>query len=165
MFFVMLSFAEMASIAPTAGGQYHWVSEFSSRKHQRLLSYVTGWFALLGWRTSLVGTAYAAGQQFEAMIALSDSSYSIKGWQGCLFTIGLTGITIFFNTILFRKLPSVIVVVVIFHFVGYVSEGHKPSPCINQTCCRRQAQSVSDTFRYVCDILLDLQQMLTLRSF
>ncbi|KAK1071637.1 hypothetical protein LTR74_003268 [Friedmanniomyces endolithicus] len=80
MFFVMLSFAEAASIAPTSGGQYHWVSEFSPPKHQKVLSYVTGWFALLGWQTSLVGTAYAAGQQFEAMAALSDPNYSIEGW-------------------------------------------------------------------------------------
>ena len=27
MFFATLSLAEMASISPTAGGQYHWVSE------------------------------------------------------------------------------------------------------------------------------------------
>jgi len=98
MFFVMISFAEAASIAPTSGqppvlcssicacaniqigGQYHWVSEFSPRKHQKVLSYVTGWFALLGWQTSLVGTAYAAGQQFEAMAALSDPNYTIEGW-------------------------------------------------------------------------------------
>ncbi|RMZ79177.1 hypothetical protein DV738_g3462, partial [Chaetothyriales sp. CBS 135597] len=28
--------------APTAGGQYHWVSEFAPRKYQKLLSYVSG---------------------------------------------------------------------------------------------------------------------------
>ncbi|KAK0940114.1 hypothetical protein LTR29_008308 [Friedmanniomyces endolithicus] len=79
MFFVMLSFAEAASIAPTSGGQYHWVSEFSPPRYQKVLSSVTGWFALLGWQTSLVGTAYAAGQQFEAMAALSDPNYTIEG--------------------------------------------------------------------------------------
>ena len=117
----MLSFAEMASIAPTSGGQYHWVSEFSPKKYQRTLSYITGWFALLGWQTSLVGTAYAAGQQFEAMVAMSDPSYSIEGWQGCLFTIGLTGIAIFFNTILFRKLPLIQGIIIVFHFLGFLA--------------------------------------------
>ena len=60
MFFVTLSFAEMVSMyvwkvqssirtsltyvfrAPTAGGQYHWVSELAPVKHQRFLSYVVG---------------------------------------------------------------------------------------------------------------------------
>jgi hypothetical protein len=32
----------MASMAPTDGGQYHWVSEFCSPRHQKFLSYVTG---------------------------------------------------------------------------------------------------------------------------
>jgi amino acid transporter len=47
MFFVMLSMAEMASMAPTSGGQYHWVSEMAPRKHQRFLSYIVGMFIVL----------------------------------------------------------------------------------------------------------------------
>ncbi|KAJ9669681.1 hypothetical protein H2201_000065 [Coniosporium apollinis] len=36
----MLSMAEMASMAPTAGGQYHWVSEFAPKRYQKFLSYI-----------------------------------------------------------------------------------------------------------------------------
>lgn len=39
---VNLSMAEMASMAPIAGAQYHWVSEFAPESLQRSLSYVTG---------------------------------------------------------------------------------------------------------------------------
>jgi len=39
-----LQMVEMASMAPTAGGQYHWVSEFSPKSAQRLLSYIPGEF-------------------------------------------------------------------------------------------------------------------------
>ena len=42
MGFVITSMAEMASMAPTSGGQYHWVSEFAPPEHQRFLSYVVG---------------------------------------------------------------------------------------------------------------------------
>lgn len=121
MSFVMLSMAEMASIAPTSGGQYHWVSEFSPIRHQKVFSYTTGWFALLGWQTSLVGTAYAAAQQFEAMVALNDSTYVPQGWHGCLFTIGLTIAAIFFNTILFRKLPLIEGIIIVFHIFGFLA--------------------------------------------
>jgi choline transport protein len=41
-FFIVLSLAEMAAMAPTAGGQYHWVSEFAPRKYQKVLSYISG---------------------------------------------------------------------------------------------------------------------------
>jgi choline transport protein len=36
------SLAEMASMAPTCAGQYHWVSEFAPERWQAQLSYVTG---------------------------------------------------------------------------------------------------------------------------
>lgn len=39
---VYASIAEMASMSPTAGGQYHWVSEFAPRKYQKILSYISG---------------------------------------------------------------------------------------------------------------------------
>lgn len=38
----ILSMAEMASMAPTSGGQYHWVSEFAPPRVQKILSYVIG---------------------------------------------------------------------------------------------------------------------------
>lgn len=39
---IYLSMAEMASMAPIAGAQYHWVSEFAPEGCQKLLSYFTG---------------------------------------------------------------------------------------------------------------------------
>jgi hypothetical protein len=40
----IVSMAEMASMAPTSGGQYHWVSEFAPKKLQKVLSYIVGMF-------------------------------------------------------------------------------------------------------------------------
>lgn len=39
---IAASLAEMASMAPTSGGMYHWVSEFAPPKYQRFLSYMSG---------------------------------------------------------------------------------------------------------------------------
>ena len=39
---IYLSMAEMASMAPIAGAQYHWVSEFAPDKYQKFLSYLAG---------------------------------------------------------------------------------------------------------------------------
>lgn len=43
---VYISMAEMASMAPIAGAQYHWVSEFAPERWQRSLSYITGYLCL-----------------------------------------------------------------------------------------------------------------------
>lgn len=40
---IYLSMAEMASMAPIAGAQYHWVSEFAPENLQKVLSYVSGY--------------------------------------------------------------------------------------------------------------------------
>ena len=50
----IFSMAEMASMAPTSGGQYHWVSEFAPPSTQKILSYVIGWFCVLGWQAGIV---------------------------------------------------------------------------------------------------------------
>lgn len=39
---INISMAEMASMAPTTGGQYHWVSEFAPYKSQKFLSFIIG---------------------------------------------------------------------------------------------------------------------------
>lgn len=45
---VYSSMAEMGSMAPTSGGQYHWVSEFAPAGYQKILSYFVGWLSSLG---------------------------------------------------------------------------------------------------------------------
>ena len=39
---VFASLAEMASISPTSGGQYHWVSEFAPPRYGKFLSWLVG---------------------------------------------------------------------------------------------------------------------------
>jgi len=55
--FVYLSLAEMASMAPTAGGQYHWVSEFAPRRAQKFLSFIVG-MAIVGKKNPISHPAY-----------------------------------------------------------------------------------------------------------
>ncbi|KAK3055688.1 hypothetical protein LTR09_003609 [Extremus antarcticus] len=54
---VVLSMAEMASMAPTSGGQYHWVSEFAPRHLQKPLSFAVGWLCALGWQAAMPSVA------------------------------------------------------------------------------------------------------------
>ncbi|KAK3670520.1 hypothetical protein LTR78_009624 [Recurvomyces mirabilis] len=119
MFLVVLSMAEMASIAPTAGGQYHWCSEFAPPQHQKFLSYTVGYLCVLGWHASLAGTCYAAGQQVEAIIVLANPNYTIQTWQTALLALAIVLVAIMFNTVLYRKLPLVEGIVMIVHVFGF----------------------------------------------
>ncbi|KAF2191380.1 amino acid transporter [Zopfia rhizophila CBS 207.26] len=119
MFFVMLSMAEMASMAPTSGGQYHWVSELAPRKHQKFLSYLVGWMCLTGWQAAMATTAFATAQQLEGLVALNVPSYTIKGWHGTLFCIAITTFAIIWNTLFIRKLPLIEGIGLTLHIFGF----------------------------------------------
>ena len=76
----VLSLAEMASIAPVAGGQYHWVSLFAPRKAQRLLSYICGWLSTLGWQCFLASAVYATGNLILILASIMNPRYVPTKW-------------------------------------------------------------------------------------
>lgn len=121
MMFSTLSMAEMASMAPTAGGQYHWVSEFAPQQYQQFLSYLTGWLSVLGWQTALVSTSYSVALAVQGMIALNDSDYAVPAWHGVLLTVGTVLLTIVFNTVLLRRLPSFEGGMLVIHVFAFIA--------------------------------------------
>ncbi|CAN9357324.1 unnamed protein product [Alternaria alternata] len=117
--FVVASLAEMASMAPTSGGQYHWVSEFAPPSCQRFLSYLVGWLGVLGWQTAAATVSYLAGKQIQGLIILNNPSYNPKAWHGTLLIWAILAVCLIFNTFLSRYLPLVEGGVVILHVVGF----------------------------------------------
>ncbi|EXV05570.1 amino acid permease family protein [Metarhizium robertsii] len=104
-FFIVLSLAELASMAPTAGGQYHWVSEFAPRQHQKLLSYLSGWLSTVSWQSIVALDAFLIGSVIQGLITLNDDSYSPTRWQGTLFVFAaVIGVSLF-NVFAAKHLP------------------------------------------------------------
>ncbi|TWU77416.1 hypothetical protein ED733_006469 [Metarhizium rileyi] len=115
---VYASMAEMASMAPTTGGQYHWVSEFAPEKYQAFLSYVVGWLGVLGWQTLVTSIAYQAGTEIQALLALNHPSYTIKHWHGTLLVIAVIIFAAIFNTLLATRLHLVEGTILVIHIFG-----------------------------------------------
>ncbi|KAH9903775.1 amino acid/polyamine transporter I [Xylariomycetidae sp. FL2044] len=116
---VNTSMAEMGSMAPTTGGQYHWVSEFAPRRHQKPISYLMGWMCVLGWQTSCASTAYIAGTQIQGLVVLNYPNYVYEPWHGTLITIAVAAFAVLFNTFLARKLPLIEGLVLVIHIFGF----------------------------------------------
>lgn len=116
---VNTSMAEMGSMAPTTGGQYHWVSEFAPRKHQKFLSYVMGWLCVLGWQTGAAFTAYVAGTQIQGLVVLNYADYVYEAWHGTLLSIAVAVFSAVFNITLAKKLPMIEAVVLIIHLFAF----------------------------------------------
>lgn len=103
--FVVLSLAEMASMAPTAGGQYHWVSEFAPPNRQRLLSYLSGWLSTISWQSIVALDCFLVGTIVQGMIAVNDDSYVSTRWQSTLLIMGVAIYIGLFNVFAAKHLP------------------------------------------------------------
>ncbi|KAF2728388.1 amino acid transporter [Polyplosphaeria fusca] len=116
---VNTSMAEMGSMAPTSGGQYHWVSEFAPAKYQKFLSYMIGWLCVLGWQTGAANTAFLAGTQIQGLIALNKPDYAFEAWHGTLLVFAVSAFNVIFNTFLAKKLPLIEGIVLVVHIFGF----------------------------------------------
>ncbi|THX46966.1 amino acid transporter [Aureobasidium pullulans] len=120
MFTVVLSMAEMASIAPSTAGQYIWVSEVGPPGAQRLLSYfVEGWFATIGWQGAAASNPLVLAQHVEALIAFQDPTFEIQGWMTSLLMIAFAAAATVVNIHGIRFLSSLEAVMLALHVVGF----------------------------------------------
>ncbi|KAI9700999.1 MAG: hypothetical protein M1836_001667 [Candelina mexicana] len=116
---VVASMADMASMAPTSGGQYHWVSEFAPQRYQKFLSYIVGWLSALGWQSGTGSSSYLAGTMIQAILVFCYPEYTPTRWQGSLFMIAMVLIATFFNTWGASQLPTLEGVILVLHIFGF----------------------------------------------
>lgn len=117
---VVASLAEICSMSPTAGGQYHWVSEFAPPGCQKVASYAAGWMSSLGWIASLAGGTYVCAQLVGVCVNLVWVDFVMSAWQLFLIILALLVVTIVFNTWAATVLPTLEVASLVGHTVGFV---------------------------------------------
>ncbi|KAL9593955.1 MAG: hypothetical protein Q9219_007293 [cf. Caloplaca sp. 3 TL-2023] len=117
----IISMAEMASMAPTAGGQYHWVSEFATPGAQKLVSYLTGWLCVLGWQAGSAAGCYLAATEIQGLIILNHADYVPQRWHGSLMAIALVCVSLFINTVLAKALPTIQASILVLHVCGFIA--------------------------------------------
>jgi choline transport protein len=79
------------------------------------------YFQVLGWQTALVSTSYSAALAVQGMIALNRADYTVPAWHGALLTIGAVLLTIVFNTVLLRKLPTFEGGMLVLHVFAFIA--------------------------------------------
>ncbi|KKY37784.1 putative gaba-specific permease [Diaporthe ampelina] len=118
---ILVASWECSLVAPTTGGQYHWVSEFSPRKYQKFLSYLMGWLCVLGWQGGCASSSFMAGTMIQGLIALNrPGTYVPEAWHGTLLTIAVAAFAVFFNTFLARHLPIIESGLLAIHFLAFI---------------------------------------------
>ena len=117
---VVLSLAEMASMAPTTGGQYHWVSEFAPASCQKFLSYSAGWMSTLGWLASTASSVFVCTTLIQSFVGVEDATFAFPNWQYTLIMLAFLLITIAFNTWGAPTLPMIETISLFGHLIGFL---------------------------------------------
>lgn len=117
---IVASLAEMESMAPTSGGQYHWVSEFAPEEYQKVLSYLSGWMSTLGWLASNASAGFVVTTMVQTGINITMPDYAFTNWQYTLIMFAFIAITIVFNTWGAVVLPMLETVSLFGHVLGFI---------------------------------------------
>ncbi|KAJ3494558.1 hypothetical protein NLG97_g3999 [Lecanicillium saksenae] len=117
---IYLSMAEMASMAPIAGAQYHWVSEFAPASCQKLLSYLTGWTSTLAWQAGNASGMFEVGIVIQAIIT-ANMEYAPPRWHATVINIAFTLFALACNILGSRALPYWQNAVFALHILAFVA--------------------------------------------
>ncbi|KAJ6064769.1 hypothetical protein N7444_000422 [Penicillium canescens] len=115
--FVVL--AELASMAPTAGGQYHWAAMLAPTRFEKFLSYITGWFTLIGWQCGFASSAFLTGTMIQGTAVLAHSKYDALPWQGTLIVWLALLVAMLVNLAGGKLLPRLEAVILVLHVLGF----------------------------------------------
>ncbi|KAK3643035.1 hypothetical protein LTR56_010409 [Elasticomyces elasticus] len=131
---IVLSLAEMSSIAPTAGGQaslimqyaeiaanYHWTSEFAHPRVQKFTSYIAGWLLTLSWLCGVTSGLFLTGQMAQAAILITHENFNAQPYQIWCLVLAFATLALFLNTIGAKHLALLEVFVAAFFVLGYAA--------------------------------------------
>lgn len=113
------SLAEMASMAPTSGGQYHWVFMLAPPQYSVFLSWITGWSGVLGWIANLTTGVWFVGTMIQGLLVLNYPSYVYERWQGTLILFAALICCFIVNTLCGRIFPHIETFVLVLHISGF----------------------------------------------
>ena len=116
---VFATLSELVSMAPTSGGQYHWVSMLAPSSSSKFLSYITGWLTVGGWQAAVASGGFLTGTLIQGLIALTVPDYQPKSWHGTLLFWSVIFFAVFINTVISNLLPKFEGLILILHILGF----------------------------------------------
>ncbi|KAH8667646.1 putative GABA transporter [Tricladium varicosporioides] len=116
---VFSTMGELASMAPTSGGQYHWVSMLAPKPIQKFLSYIIGWVTVIGWLSNVASGSFFCSGLIQGLIGMNNMNYKPQPWQAILLFYAVVIFAVFVNTVVSRALPKIEGLILIFHLLGF----------------------------------------------
>lgn len=118
---VFATLSELVSMAPTSGGQYHWVSILAPSTYRTMSGYIIGWMELTGWQALVASGGYVTGTMIQGAVLLCNPSYinHKANWHGTLLFWGVILFAYLINTALGSLLSKFGGILLIIHILGF----------------------------------------------
>ncbi|KAM5381903.1 hypothetical protein ACJZ2D_002893 [Fusarium nematophilum] len=97
-----VTLAELASVYPTAGGQYHFTSILAPKKLNRFLAYTCGILSSLSWTVNAAGCTLICSQLITAFPQFY-GGYTPTQWQLFLLCQAFNIFALFYNLFLLKR--------------------------------------------------------------
>ncbi|KAI1762688.1 amino acid transporter [Hypoxylon sp. FL1150] len=111
--------AELSSIAPTAGGQYHWVAMMAPESCSNFFTYLTAWLTTLAWQAMAITTSYLITTTLQGIVVLAQPSYIPLPWHTVLIMWAAISLAVLINSTTGRFLARFEGLILILHLVGF----------------------------------------------
>ncbi|OAP56145.1 hypothetical protein AYL99_09324 [Fonsecaea erecta] len=102
---IAISMAELASVYPTAGGQYHFASILAPRKIKQGLSYACGLLSIFSWIAIGAAVTIIPAQQIMALVAALNPGFETKQWHVFLIYQAMALFVLLNNLFLLKRAP------------------------------------------------------------
>ncbi|KIY02165.1 uncharacterized protein Z520_02303 [Fonsecaea multimorphosa CBS 102226] len=102
---IAISMAELASVYPTAGGQYHFASILAPKKIKQGVSYACGLLSIFSWIAIGAAVTIIPAQQIMALVAALNPGFETKQWHVFLIYQAMALFVLFNNLFLLKKAP------------------------------------------------------------
>ncbi|KAK6821272.1 hypothetical protein PG987_015672 [Apiospora arundinis] len=115
------SIAEMSSLQPVAGAQYHWTYLLAPKSVNRFMCYLQGWASWFGYVALLAGVANTTAIQLEGIIQFNHENYVPGGWHTSVIVIALLVVLGALNMFAFRLVPWIELTGGVLHVANWVA--------------------------------------------
>ncbi|BCS28349.1 uncharacterized protein APUU_61397S [Aspergillus puulaauensis] len=115
------SLGEVASMYPTAGGQYHFTAKLAPERIKNALSWAIGWIGTFGWIAFAASAPFLSATMIQGVVALHHESYGMERWQGTLIYWALIGMGTAINIWGSRLLSVVETISLVVHICAFIA--------------------------------------------
>ncbi|KAF2734499.1 amino acid transporter [Polyplosphaeria fusca] len=99
------SIAEMASICPISGAQYHWTYIFAPKRFRVFITFIQGWVTVFAWQATITSLTFLMASQLQGIVILNYPSYIFERWHTTLLMWLVVLISFIINVWGIRLLP------------------------------------------------------------